>query len=111
MNQEYDNVDQFLRNVTFEVEDNGFSEQVMKRLPDNSARERRLQRIWQLVCFTAALIVGWWTNIIDVIKTDIKVFINTLPVNYDAGEMMISAFMILLLFTLFTAMWSKKIIY
>ena len=88
MNHELSNkqVEAFLRNNAFEVADNGFSERVLKRLPEQVAWERRLQRIWQMVCLTTAIVIGWLTNIIDVIATDVRVFIHTLPLDYSLTQ-------------------------
>ena len=72
MQQQYDNIDTFLRNATFQVEDNGFSDRVLQSLPERAEWERKLQRIWQLICLSVALIVGWWTHALDSIMTDIK---------------------------------------
>ncbi len=80
-------VDAFLQANACQVADNGFSEQVMSHLPERVGWERRLQHIWQLVCVTAAIVAGWLTDMVDVIATDVRVFIHTLPLDYSYTEL------------------------
>lgn len=81
--EDFDQIEAFLKNNAFDVADNGFSERVLSRLPERAGWERRLQRIWQMVCLAAAIVVGWLTNILDVVATDVRVFIHTLPLDYS----------------------------
>lgn len=111
MNQEQNNIDAFLRQAAFEVEDNGFSDRVLQALPQHAGWERRLQRIWHLVCITAALVIGWWTHALDIIMTDVKVFIHTLPLNYNYEELLFMAALPMLLLMICTIVWNKKLIY
>lgn len=111
MNQEFDNVDKFLRNASFNVEDNGFSDRVLQSLPRHAEWERKLQRIWQLVCLTAAIIIGWWTNVLDIFMTDLKVFFHTLPLNYDVQELFLMATLPIFIIMVTIVVWNKKIIY
>lgn len=110
MHQQYDHIDTYLRNATFQVEDNGFSDRVLQALPQRAGWERRLQRIWQLVCLTAAIIIGWWTNVLDIILTDLRVFFHTLPFNYDQHELLLIAAMPMLMLMVALAVWNKKIL-
>lgn len=109
--KQYDNIDTFLRNATFQVDDNGFSDRVLQTLPKRAGWERRLQRIWQIICLTAALIIGWWTHALDIIMTDIKVFFHTLPLNYDMHELLLMSALPMLMLMVALTIWNKKIIY
>lgn len=111
MNKEYDNVDKFLHKATFDVDDNGFSDRVLQALPQQVGWERRLNRIWQLVCITAALIIGWWTHALDIFMTDLKVFLHTLPLNYNTQELFLLSTLPLFLLMIAIVVWNKKIIY
>lgn len=73
-----DNVDKFLLQNKAEVKDNGFSEAVMSSLPVRCNWQIRLNRIWQCICLTAAVVFCYATDVLDNVMTDIHVFINTL---------------------------------
>lgn len=109
--QEEAEVDKFLRQASFEVQDEGFSDRVLQALPQHVGWERRLNRIWQLVCLTTALIIGWWTHALDVLMTDLNAFLHTLMFNYDIGQLSFFASLPMLLTLVAIVVWNKKLIY
>lgn len=60
---------EFFAENRHEIEDNGFSLRVMRRLPD---RTQRLSQIWTAFCFALALVLFYvldgWKLILDVLR-------------------------------------------
>ena len=111
MQQQEPDVDKFLRQASFEVQDEGFSDRVLQALPEHVEWERRLNCIWQLVCLSACLIIGWWTHALDTLLTDLRVFLHTLTYNYDVSQLLILASLPMLLTLVAIVVWNKKLIY
>ena len=69
------------------IEDNGFTERVMKNLPETDAagsRVRMLSQLWTLFCIAVALIVFWavngWPVLEGFLKGGKQMLINTIEV-------------------------------
>lgn len=72
-------VDRFLLANKAEIRDNGFSERVMRRLPDNPLWQQQMMNTWKCICIVTAFLVCYFTDILGTIIIDIKAFIVTLP--------------------------------
>lgn len=76
-----------------QIDDNGFTERVMQRLPDSIAQHSKLQKLswlWTTFCIVLAVLlflkfIGWQTAL-----TDLVVFIRTLPVVYRPTTILLS---------------------
>lgn len=71
-------VRKFFEENKVELADDGFSQRVMRRLPD---RTRRLSRIWTAVCTLAGILMCVVFNWIDVLVGIFNDFISWLPLH------------------------------
>lgn len=81
-------IDSFMRQHTFEVEDNGFSQKVMAALPEAEwsthvarAWKNGLSTLWTVVCVVSLLAFLLFTDFIDILTVDALVFVHTLYVD------------------------------
>lgn len=79
-------VDKFLLSHKTEIADNGFSDQVMHRLPARSVNHVAVERLWTVVCLGVTLVVCLHLDWFDTLMIDIKSFIVTLPLESAATQ-------------------------
>lgn len=76
----HNDVDKFLLSNKIEIADNGFSDRVMSLLPAQESRlASRMKTIWQVCCLLGTVALCLCTDILDVLITDTKAFVVTLP--------------------------------
>lgn len=80
-------VDKFLLAHKVEIDDNGFSDRVMKSLPAHVEWQRRLGRIWNISCLAMLAFICWQTDVLSNLKVDLEVFINNLPLHIGESSL------------------------
>lgn len=100
----HNEVDKFLLSHKVEIADNGFSDRVMSHLPARADHRNRIEVIWQIVCLVGTLVLCSLTDILDVLITDIKAFIVTLPLESSLNQWLYILGIPLLLYWVVTAM-------
>lgn len=72
-------IDKFLLSHKVEIEDKGFTDRVMQSLPAHLEWQRRMYRIWNVLCIVMLAVFCWQTDVLNKLMVDIEVFTNNLP--------------------------------
>ena len=79
-------VDKFLLAHKTEIADDGFSDEVMRRLPARQTNHVAVERIWAIVCLVVTLFVCSQLSWSEDLLIDVKAFLTTLPLESAAKQ-------------------------
>lgn len=104
-------VDKFLLSNKAEIADDGFSDQVMQRLPARLVNRVVIERLWSIACLMATLLVCLRLEWFDNLMIDVKSFIVTLPLESAAMQWFYLLGVPILLFWASMALLTRYTIY